>query len=223
MPQFDRLTVYNTMLAEKLVPLFYNSDPDVGINVLSAVHDAGASLLEFTSRGPGALQVFDRLVSHCESNSLSVILGVGSVVDAPTAALFLAHGANFIVSPVFNPEIARLCNRRKVACIPGAGSVSEISAAEELGAEIVKIFPGGPVGGPGFIKTVKAPMPWVRLMPTGGVDSTEENIRQWIDAGAACLGMGSKLIKKEFLESKKYAAISDTVRDVLKWIGTAGK
>ncbi|MBD3320342.1 MAG: bifunctional 4-hydroxy-2-oxoglutarate aldolase/2-dehydro-3-deoxy-phosphogluconate aldolase [Chitinivibrionales bacterium] len=223
MPQFDRLAVYNTMLSNGLVPLFYNDDPEIGKDVVSAVHDAGGSFLEFTVRGSKALPVFDQLVSHCESQSIPVILGVGSVVDESTASLYLAHGANFIVSPVLVPGIARMCNRRKVAYFPGAGSLNEISTAEELGAEIVKIFPANLMGGPAFIKTVKAPMPWVRLMPTGGVDSTAENVSEWIRAGAACLGMGSKLIKKEYLESKNYSAIGETVRNVLHWIQQARK
>jgi 2-dehydro-3-deoxyphosphogluconate aldolase/(4S)-4-hydroxy-2-oxoglutarate aldolase len=139
----------------------------------------------------------------------------------PTAALYIASGANFVVGPVLNAEIARLCNRRKVAYSPGCGSVSEISQAEELGVEIVKIFPGDEVGGPGFVKAVRGPMPWTRIMPTGGVDATRESVQGWIKAGAACLGMGSRLIRKDLVATENYAAIRDTTRQVLEWIREA--
>jgi 2-dehydro-3-deoxyphosphogluconate aldolase/(4S)-4-hydroxy-2-oxoglutarate aldolase len=146
---------------------------------------------------------------------------VGSVVDAPTAAMYIGSGANFVVGPLLNPEIARLCNRRKIAYSPGCGSVSEISQAEELGVEIVKIFPGGQVGGPAFAKAVRGPMPWTRLMPTGGVDTTQDSIQAWIEAGVACLGIGSKLIRKDLVAAGDYAAIEENVRRVLAWIQEA--
>ena len=146
------------------------------------------------------------------------MLGVGSVIDAPTAALYISAGANFVVGPVLNPEVARLCNRHKVAYSPGCGSVSEISDAEELGVEIVKVFPGTQVGGPAFVKAMRGPMPWTRLMPTGGVDATRESIRAWFQAGAACVGMGSKLITKELVAAGDWDAISEKVAQVLAWI-----
>ena len=147
-----------------------------------------------------------------------IMFGVGSVMDAPTAALYIASGADFVVSPVLNAEIARLCNRRKIPFSPGCGSLSEISQAEELGVEIVKIFPGSAVGGPGFVKAVRGPCPWTKLMPTGGVDATEESIKAWFQAGVACVGMGSKLISKERIAAGDYAAISATAAQVLAWI-----
>jgi 2-dehydro-3-deoxyphosphogluconate aldolase/(4S)-4-hydroxy-2-oxoglutarate aldolase len=150
-----------------------------------------------------------------------LISGVGSVVDAPTAAMYIGAGANFIVGPIFNAEIARLCNRRKIAYMPGCGTLNEISEAEEYGVEIVKIFPGAAVGGPGFIKAVKGPNPWTSIMPTGGVDATEENIRSWIEAGACCVGMGSKLITKAAVAAGDYTSITENVRKVLAWIAAA--
>ncbi len=142
-------------------------------------------------------------------------MGVGSIIDAPTAALYIAHGANFVVGPMLNADIARLCNRRKIAYMPGCGSVSEISQAEELGVEIVKVFPGTAVGGPEFVRDVLAPMPWTRIMPTGGVDATEESLGAWFKAGVAAVGMGSKLIRKDLVAARDYAAITETVRSVL--------
>jgi len=148
-------------------------------------------VVEFTNRGDSAPRVLAELAQTVAESAPDVILGVGTVVDAPTAALYLSAGANFVVGPILNPEIARLCNRRKVAYMPGCGSAIEISQAEELGVEIVKVFPGSSVGGPGFVKAVLAPMPWTRIMPTGGVDASEESIRAWFGAGVACVGIGS--------------------------------
>lgn len=219
MAKFDRLTVYQAMLSTGLVPLFYTGDVAEAKAVAAACAEGGAQVLEFTNRGEKALGVFAEIVNAHPK----MIVGVGSVMDAPTAALFIATGANFIVGPVFNPDVARLCNRRKIAYIPGCGSVSEISNAEEMGAEIVKVFPGESVGGPGFVKAVSGPMPWSRIMPTGGVEATQASIGEWIKAGAAAVGMGSNLIRKEWLAAKDYGAIRDCVQQVLGWIGEARK
>jgi 2-dehydro-3-deoxyphosphogluconate aldolase/(4S)-4-hydroxy-2-oxoglutarate aldolase len=162
--------------------------------------------------------VFKELGSYLAREHPEIILGVGTVIDAPTAALYIAYGANFVVSPVLNEAVAKLCNRRKVAYIPGCGSVSEISYAEELGVEIVKIFPGSAVGGPGFIKAVMGPCPWTRLLPTGGVDATVDSIEAWFEAGAACVGMGSKLIRKDLVAAGNWAEITRMVRQVLQCI-----
>jgi 2-dehydro-3-deoxyphosphogluconate aldolase/(4S)-4-hydroxy-2-oxoglutarate aldolase len=221
MARFDRLTVLNTMLDSGLVPIFYHSDLAVAKEIVAACVRGGARLVEFTNRGDRAWNVFTDLTTAFDRTDPPVILGAGTVVDAPTAVLYVASGANFIVGPTLNPEVARLCNRRKVAYIPGCGSASEISAAEELGAEIVKIFPGGQLGGPAFVKAVLGPMPWSRLMPTSGVDVTPESIQGWIKAGAVCLGMGSNLIRKDLVVAGDYAAIEENVRRVLNWIREA--
>jgi len=221
MARFDRLAVLNTMLDTGLVPIFYHADLAVSKEVALACVRGGARLVEFTNRGDRAWNVFTELIAALGQADPPAILGAGTVLDAPTAALYIASGANFIVGPNFNPEVARLCNRRKVAYIPGCGTVSEISAAEELGSEVVKIFPGGQLGGPGFVKSVLGPMPWVRLMPASGVDATQENVQGWIKAGAACLGMGSNLIRKDYVAAGNYDAITDGVRRVLNWIREA--
>ena len=217
MAKFDRLSVYQAMLGAGLVPLFYSGDIAEAKAVAAACAEGGAPVLEFTNRGEKALGVFAEVVNA----SPKLIVGVGSVLDAPTAALFIAHGANFIVGPVFNPEVARLCNRRKIAYLPGCGSASEISTAEEYGVEIAKVFPGESVGGPGFIKAVLGPMPWSRLMPTGGVEATQASIREWIKAGAACVGLGSNLVRKDWLAAKDYGAIRDCAKQCLAWVSEA--
>jgi 2-dehydro-3-deoxyphosphogluconate aldolase/(4S)-4-hydroxy-2-oxoglutarate aldolase len=221
MARYDRLCVLNTMIELGLVPVFYNPDVEVAKRIVVACRAGGARVIEFTNRGDFAFQVYTALAQHVAEAEPDVILGVGSVIDAPTAALYISAGANFVVGPVLNPEVARLCNRRKVAYSPGCGSVSEISEAEALGVEIVKVFPGAQVGGPAFVKAVRGPMPWTRIMPTGGVDATEESIKAWFEAGVACVGMGSKLITKELVANGDFDAISTKVAQVLAWIKEA--
>jgi len=221
MAESTRLDVYNAVLTSGLVPLFYHADANLAVKVVKACSDGGAKVLEFTNRGEKALPVFTKIVDYVSANKLPIILGVGSVLDAPTAAIFIAQGARFIVGPNCNPEIARLCNRRKIAYLPGCASASEISNAEELGVEIVKIFPGETVGGPAFIKAILGPMPWTRIMPTGGVDSTPESISSWIKAGASCVGMGSNLVRKELLAAGDYDGIAQKVTQVIQWIREA--
>jgi 2-dehydro-3-deoxyphosphogluconate aldolase/(4S)-4-hydroxy-2-oxoglutarate aldolase len=209
------MEVLNTIVELGLVPVFYNPDLEVAKRIVAACGAGGARVVEFTNRGDRAWNIFTQLVAWAEQAHPEIILGVGSVIDMPTAAMYIGSGANFVVGPALNPEIARLCNRRKVAYSPGCGSVSEISEAEELGVEIVKVFPGMQVGGPAFVKAVRGPMPWTRIMPTGGVDATEESIRAWFEAGAACVGMGSKLISKELVAADDFEAISNRVALVL--------
>lgn len=218
MARFTRLEVYNTMLSNGLVPVFYNADVEMAKKVVEACSAGGARVVEFTNRGDFAPEVFKQLSQYFGKTSPEIILGIGSVIDEPTAALYIAYGANFVVGPLLNETIARVCNRRKVAYIPGCGSVSEISYAEELGAEIVKIFPGDSTGGPGFVKAVLGPCPWTRIMPTGGVDATEESIKAWFEAGVACVGIGSKLIRKDLVAAGKWADITALVHQVLYWI-----
>lgn len=217
MSKYSRLKVLNTIIDTGMVPVFYHSDAQVASSVVEACAAGGAHCFEFTNRGDMAHEVFKELAIRFKSDD-RVILGAGSIIDPATAALYIQLGANFIVGPVLNPEVAKLCNRRKVAYFPGCGSVSEISNAEELGVEICKIFPGGAIGGPAFVKDVLGPLPWSRLMPTGGVDTTEESVNSWFKAGVACVGMGSKLFPKETIESGKYGLITEKIKQVLQWI-----
>lgn len=218
MAKYLRLDVFNAIIQSGLVPLFYHDKAEVALEVLKAISDGGSRVLEFTNRGEKALPVFIRLVQFVEENKLPIILGVGSVIDTPTAAIFIANGANFIVGPSFNPDVARLCNRRKIGYIPGCATATEISTAEEAGAEIIKIFPGDTLGGTNFLKSILGPMPWSRIMPSGGVEATRESVHGWLKAGACCVGMGSNLARKEWLASANYTAISETVQSVLGWV-----
>jgi 2-dehydro-3-deoxyphosphogluconate aldolase/(4S)-4-hydroxy-2-oxoglutarate aldolase len=218
MARFDRMQVLNEILDGGLVPVFYNSDVEVTKKAVAACAAGGLRVFEFTNRGDFAPEVFKELSQWLAREHPEIILGVGSVIDAPTAALYIAYGANFVVGPLLNPEVARLCNRRKIAYSPGCGSATEISDAEELGVEIVKVFPGSSVGGPSFVKAVLGPCPWTRIMPTGGVDASEESIKTWFEAGVACVGIGSKLVRKEWVTAGNWDAISSQVSQVLGWI-----
>lgn len=217
MARYDRLTVYNTMLADGLVPLFYHNDLETAKNVVGALARGGARILEFTNRGDFAIDVFSELVQWAAAEHPALIMGVGSVEDGPTAALYIAKGANFVVGPNFNPDIARLCNRRKIPYMPGCGTVTEVAIAEEAGVEIVKAFPGSTLG-PGFVKAVLGPRPWTRIMPTGGVSPDEENLQSWFSAGVACVGMGSQLVRKDLITAGDYDRLEKLVRDTLALI-----
>jgi len=221
MARFMRLDVTNTLLDTGVLPLFYNGDLEIAIELVNACVRGGARSIEFTNRGEMAYPVFTELVKYFAKADPSVILGIGSIIDAPTAALYLAAGANFIVGPSFNPEISRLCNRRKVLYLPGCSTENEISTAEEWGAEICKIFPGESAGGPGFINAVMAPCPWHRLLPTGGVDTTETSIGEWIKAGAAVVGLGSKLISNQAVKDKDYDGITAKTAQCVGWVQSA--
>ncbi len=218
MARFRRLQVLNTMIETGLVPVFYHPDGKIAREVAAACLAGGCPLLEFTNRGDHAWEVFSELERYCARELPELILGAGSVVDAGTATLYINSGANFVVGPLLNPEVARAANRRKVAYLPGCGSASEISQAEELGCEIVKVFPGKEVGGPGFVKAVRAPCPWVSVMPTGGVENTEASLKGWFDAGVACVGMGSNLITHDLLQSGDYTGIAANVRSTMELI-----
>jgi 2-dehydro-3-deoxyphosphogluconate aldolase/(4S)-4-hydroxy-2-oxoglutarate aldolase len=211
----DRLSVLNAMIDQAIIPVFYDPDADVCRNVIQACASGGACCIEFTNRGDFAAHVFLEMARHFDRADPSVILGVGSVVDAPTAALYIANGARFVVGPLLNAEVARLCNRRGIPYSPGCGSATEIGNAQELGCEIVKVFPGASVGGPEFVRSVLAPMPWTRIMPTGGVEATEESLRQWFGAGIVACGIGSNLVTRELLKARDYVGIEARVRDTV--------
>lgn len=214
MAQYSRLEVAQAMKDTGMVPLFFNSDIEISKNVLKACYNGGARLLEFTSRGDFAHEVFGELNKYALRELPGMILGVGSVTDAASASLYMALGANFVVTPVLREDIAIVCNRRKVLFSPGCGSVSDIARAEELGCEIIKLFPGD-IYGPQFVKAILGPQPWTSIMPTGGVSPTEENLKGWFGAGVTCVGMGSQLISKDILANKDYAKLEQDVKNAL--------
>lgn len=221
MAQHTRLAVWNAMVEDGFVPIFYQRDIETTKQIITACAAGGIRVIEFTNRGDFAHRVFAEAVEYFAGHNPEVILGVGSVVDAPTAALYIANGANFIVGPIFNAEIARLCNRRKVAYIPGCSTLGEISQAEEMGAEIVKVFPGESVGGPEFIKAILGPCPWTSAIVTGGVAATQDSINAWFKAGVTAVGIGSGLIRHDWLEAGNYAAITEKAAQIMGWIREA--
>ncbi|NJW52106.1 bifunctional 4-hydroxy-2-oxoglutarate aldolase/2-dehydro-3-deoxy-phosphogluconate aldolase [Salinimicrobium oceani] len=222
MAQYSRIEVASVMKEQGMVPLFFHSDVELAKNILKACYDGGSRLMEFTSRGDFAFEVFGELNKYAIKELPGMILGVGSVTDAAAASLYMQLGANFIVTPVLREDIAVVCNRRKVLWSPGCGSLTEIARAEELGCEIVKLFPGGTYG-PNFVKGIKGPQPWTSIMPTGGVSPTEENLKGWFDAGVTCVGMGSKLISKEVIANKDFSGLEKIVRETLALIKSLRK
>ena len=217
MAQYTRLEVIQQMKESGMVPLFYHKNINVAKAVLKACYDGGARLMEFTSRGDFAFEIFNQLIKHTIEELPGMILGVGSVTDAAAASQYMLAGANFVVTPVFREDIAIVCNRRKVLWSPGCGSLTEIARAEELGCELVKLFPGSTYG-PGFVKAIMGPQPWTSIMPTGGVSTEVENLKGWFDAGVTCVGMGSKLISKEILANESYSKLTQDVKKTLEII-----
>lgn len=218
MARHARLDVLRTMKEIGVIPVFYNGDFETAKNIVTACADGGARAVEFTNRGDRAINVFTRLAEYRDAERPDIILGVGSVCDGPTAAMYIAAGADFVVGPLLDEEAAVICNKRKIPYSPGCGSVSEIHKAHSLGVEIVKIFPGAQVGGPAFVKAIKGPCPWTDVMPTGGVSPTKESLTEWISAGICCAGMGSKLITKEMVAKKDYPAITKKVKETIELI-----
>lgn len=220
MAKYSKLQVLQTISETGLVPVFYNSDPEIGKKVLKACYDGGVRAFEFTNRGDFAHEVFGELVKYANAELPGMILGVGSVVDPATAALFMQLGANFVVGPLFNPEVAPVCNRRLVPYCPGCDSVTEIGMAQEAGCDLCKVFPGD-VLGPKFVKAVLAPMPWTKLMVTGGVKPEKENLDAWFKAGVTCVGMGSNLFPKDAIVAGDWKRISELCKESLETIKNA--
>jgi 2-dehydro-3-deoxyphosphogluconate aldolase/(4S)-4-hydroxy-2-oxoglutarate aldolase len=222
MARFSRIKTCRVMAETGMVPVFYHGDLEIAKQVLKACYLGGVRAFEFTNRGDFAHEIFGELNKWAANECPDLILGIGTVIDEGTASLFLQLGANFVVGPLLNPAIFKVCNRRQVAYIPGCSSASEVSYAQELGAEIVKIFPGDVVG-PAFVKGLKAPMPWSSLMVTGGVAPTEENLSKWFAAGVTCVGMGSNLFPKDVIAAKDWGKITEMCKDALAIIAKIRK
>lgn len=215
MAQFNRIQVVLTMKETGIVPVFYHQNVEICKKVVEACYKGGLRVFEFTNRGDFAYEVFAEIVKYVKLHMPDMIMGVGSIVDAATAALYIQLGANFIVSPILNEEMGKVCNRRKILWSPGCGSLSEINRAEELGAEVVKIFPAREIGGPDFVRSILAPCPWTSIMPTGGVEPSPENLTEWFKSGVWCVGMGSKLISATFVNEGNYGEIKDKVAETI--------
>lgn len=222
MAKFSKVQVIKAMLETGMVPVFYNKDIEVSKNIIKACYEGGVRAFEFTNRGEFAHEVFGELVKWSAKECPELIMGIGSIVDAPTASLYIQLGANFIVGPLFNPDVAKVANRRLVPYAPGCGSVSEVGFAQELGCDICKVFPGD-VLGPNFVKGLKAPMPWSMLMVTGGVKPEEANLKSWFDAGVTCVGMGSNLFPAEVIAAKEWSKVTEMCKTALAIIAKVRK
>lgn len=222
MAKFDKIQVLGKMQATPMVPVFYHANAEVAKQVIKACYEGGVRAFEFTNRGDFAHEVFAECVKFAAKECPELAMGVGSIVDAPTAALYIQLGACFVVGPLFNPEIAHVCNRRLVPYVPGCGTVSEIGMAQELGCDVVKVFPGD-VYGPAFVKGMMAPCPWSKIMVTGGVSPDEKNLSSWFNAGAFCVGMGSKLFPKDRVKAEDWQYVTDQCRLSLEYIAAARK
>lgn len=212
--KFNKIQVITAMTDTGVVPVFYHKDIEVAKQVLKACYEGGIRAFEFTNRGEFAHEVFGELVKFSSKECPEMIMGVGSIVDAPTASLYIQLGANFVVGPLFNPDVAKVCNRRCVPYTPGCGSVSEVGFAQEAGCDLCKVFPGDVLGS-SFVKGLKAPMPWSMIMVTGGVKPEESNLKSWFDAGSACVGMGSNLFPKEVIASENWGEITRLCKGAL--------
>ena len=218
MGRFNKLQTLNYIKENKVVPVFYNSDVDISISVMKSLYKGGIKILEFTNRGDFALEVFNELEKYCQKNLPDMILGAGSISDETMANMYISSGSNFIVGPLTNKNVAIACNRKKVPYMPGCLTPTEISEAEELGCDVVKVFPADSVSGPNFIKSVLAPMPWSWIMPTGGVDMEEEGLKKWLSSGVFSVGMGSKLFTKEIIQDKNWALLESQCKKLVETI-----
>ncbi|MDR2765819.1 MAG: bifunctional 4-hydroxy-2-oxoglutarate aldolase/2-dehydro-3-deoxy-phosphogluconate aldolase [Tannerella sp.] len=218
MAQFTKLQTLETMVQTGMIPVYYHPDTETAQHAVKACYDGGIRVFEFTNRGDFAQDVFAEVIRFAARECPELIIGIGSVVDAGTAALYLQTGANFVVGPLFNPDVAKVCNRRLTPYIPGCGSVSEIGFAQEAGCDMCKIFPAGSVGGASFVKNVRAPMPWTMIMATGAVEPTEENLAAWFKAGVTCVGMGSLLFPKEAVSAGDWKTITELCKNALSYI-----
>ncbi len=218
MARYRRLDTLLLMKQMGVIPVFYEADIDVARSIVTAVVDGGARVIEFTNRGDRAIQIFNQLEEWCAQHRPEVVLGAGSIVDAPTAAMYIAAGANFVVGPLLDQDTAKLCNVRKIPYCPGCGSATEIHQAHQLGVEICKLFPGDAAGGPTFVKSMLGPCPWTEIMPTGGVDATRESLSAWFGAGVACVGMGSNLLTKDVIQKRDFVAITAKIRTTLDFV-----
>ena len=221
MTRHSRTEVWTQLEDLGLVCLFYHADASVAVRIMQALAKGGGRIVEFTNRGDRAHEVFRKLLDAVGENDQDILLGAGSVVDPATAGLYINMGADFIVGSVLNADVARLCNRRKVPYIPGCATPSEISEAEELGVEICKMFPADHLGGPEFVRAIMGPCPWLKLMPTGGVDATEENLKSWFAAGITCVGIGSKLVRNEFVGGERWDDLAGLTAQCVQWIREA--
>ena len=217
MAKFNKIDTINIIRSTGIVPVFYNKDVELTKKVVKACYDGGIRAFEFTNRGDGANKVFEEVIAFVRKECPEMALGAGTILDAPTAVLYLQMGADFLVSPCMVEDVVKVANRRGIPYSPGCGTVTEIVKAQELGCDLVKVFPAGNVGGPSFVKNILGPLPWAMVMCTGAVEPTEENLTAWGKSGVTAVGMGSKLFPKDVVAAGDWKSISDLCTKSLAW------
>ena len=217
MAKYNKIQVIQTMKETGVVPVFYHGDVETAKQVVKACYEGGIRAFEFANRGDFAQEVFKELNKFALKELPGMIMGIGTVIDPATAAIYLQLGANFVVGPMFNREIALVCNRRLIPYCPGCATATEVSTAQEAGCDVCKVFPGD-VLGPAFVKGVRAPMPWSQLMVTGGVKPEKANLEAWFKAGVTCVGMGSNLFPKDVIAAGEWSKITELCKNALQII-----
>lgn len=205
-----------------MLPLYYNADETVSVEILRAVYKAGIKAIEYTNRGEAALKNFKKLVEVRNAEMPGLLIGIGTVKNKEDVNKYLQAGADFLVSPGFVPEIAEYAVAHDIFYAPGCMTPSEIIAAENAGIKFIKLFPGDILGAK-YLSNIKPVFPKLHFMPTGGVDVTEGSIKNWFDAGVCAVGMGSKLISKQLMDAKDYITIEQNTKNVLQIIQSIKK
>ena len=208
------------LATQKALPLFNCGDAATGMQVLEALHAGGMRVVEFTNRSAGALDVFRALVTEAAVRLPDMVLGAGTIIDRAQAEAFHAAGARFLVAPNLDEEVGRYCADCGVPWCPGTGTVTEMVRAHRLGAAVIKVFPADALGGPAFVKGVRGPCGWLKLMPSGGVTLDEANLRAWFAAGVFCVGMGSHLVDAETLKAGRFVELADRTRRLAAILAT---
>lgn len=214
--RFSNSEMLQAMSETGMIPVFNHVDIEIAKGVLDASYKAGIRVFEFTNRATNSLEVFKELYNYASKYD-DMVMGIGTIFTTEDANAFIEAGADFIVSPALIPELAVYCNSENIFWIPGCATMSEIFQAKKLGATLVKAFPGNVVGS-AFVAAAKSVYPDLHIMPTGGVEPTEENLKEWFDAGVYCVGMGSQLFKKDWIKNQQYDLLEDKIADTLKII-----
>jgi 2-dehydro-3-deoxyphosphogluconate aldolase/(4S)-4-hydroxy-2-oxoglutarate aldolase len=214
--------VTDAIIKQGMLPLYYNADETVSVEILRTIYKAGIKAVEYTNRGDAALKNFKKLVEIRDAEMPGLLLGVGTIKNLASAEDYSKAGADFMVSPGLVPEVTAYALNKDIFYAPGCMTPSEIIAAENAGIGFIKLFPGNMLG-PDFLSSIKEIFPKLLFMPTGGVDTTKENIEGWFKAGVCAVGMGSKLISKKLMEQKDYATIEKMTTEVLALIASIKK
>jgi 2-dehydro-3-deoxyphosphogluconate aldolase/(4S)-4-hydroxy-2-oxoglutarate aldolase len=217
MKRLTKEEIFQLAATQGLLPPFNHTDEKVAIKILDAIYAGGLRIIEFTNRSENALAVFKSLVKHTEKNLPGLVLGIGTIMNAKQAKQFYKAGAQFIVAPILTKEVGDYCVRNEILWIPGAATPTEIVQATEWGSDLVKIFPAETLG-PSFVKALRGPCPWVKVMPSGGVTLDEENIRQWFTSGVVCIAIGSLLFSKEIMQDGNFELLTQRIEWLLSTI-----